>query len=112
MNTATAKQDFFYKDKEGKIYVLDGQHRRMRAEKISNETELILPIAEPKPIQKKEIDLTFVQFAQRKHAAVTYIQSVESRKKNSRIKETLGNIAGAIGIFMMIYGMCIIGAFF
>ena len=64
------------------------------------------------PVQKKEIDLTFVQFAQRKHAAVSYIQSVESRKKNTRIKETIGNIAGAIGIFAMIYGLCIIGAFF
>ena len=63
--------------------------------------------------EAKELDLTFVRFAQRKHAAVTYIKSVKSRKKNhSWIKETLGNIAGAIGIFAMIYGMCIIGAFF
>lgn len=69
-------------------------------------------IVTTEPVQKKEIDLTFVRFAQRKHAAVSYIQSVESRKKNLRIKETLGNIAGAIGIFAMIYGMCIIGAFF
>lgn len=70
-------------------------------------------IVSTEPVQKKELDLTFVQFAQRKHAAMSYIQSVESRKRNhSRIKETIGNIAGAIGIFAMIYGMCIIGAFF
>ena len=70
-------------------------------------------IVSTEPVQKKELDLTFVRFTQRKHAAVSYIKSVESRKRNhSRIKETIGNIAGAIGIFAMIYGMCIIGAFF
>lgn len=85
------------------------------AEKFENNTrDFFVPvIVSTEPVQKKEIDLTFVRFAQRKHAAVSYIQSVESRKRNHlRIKETLGNIAGAIGIFAMIYGMCIIGAFF
>ena len=79
----------------------------------ARENFFVPTIVTTEPVQKKEIDLTFVQFAQRKHAAMSYIQSVESRKRNhSRIKETIGNIAGAIGIFAMIYGMCIIGAFF
>lgn len=84
------------------------------AEKLETRENFFVPvIVSTEPVQKKEIDLTFVRFTQRKHAATTYIQSVESRKRNhSRIKETIGNIAGAIGIFAMIYGMCIIGAFF
>ena len=84
------------------------------AEKLEARENFFVPvIVSTEPVQKKELDLTFVRFAQRKHAATTYIQSVESRKRNhSRIKETIGNIAGAIGIFAMIYGMCIIGAFF
>lgn len=40
----------------------------------------------PVPAQK-EIDLTFVQFAQRKHAATTYINHVAYKKELEKIRK-------------------------
>lgn len=38
-------------------------------------------------VQGKEIDLTFVQFAQRKRAATTYIENVEARRETKEIRK-------------------------
>lgn len=73
------------------------------------------------PAQKKELDLTFVKLVQRRKNALEYIESVEARRESERvrkqektaeIKETLEDIAGAVGIFLMLYGMCIVGSLF
>lgn len=73
------------------------------------------------PEQKEELDLTFVKLVQRRKNALEYIESVEARReaervrkqeKTAEIKETLENVAGAVGIFLMLYGMCIVGSLF
>lgn len=63
----------------------------------------------------KEIDLTFVQFAQRKRAALDYIASVEAKREDkanrkankiakfkSVITDTLGGIFAAALIFVIL----------
>ena len=68
------------------------------------------------PVQStKEIDLTFVQFTQRKRAALDYIASVEARREDkanckankiakfkSVITDTLGGIFAAALIFVIL----------
>lgn len=74
------------------------------------------------PVQAaKEIDLTFVQFAQRKRNALDYIASVERReaakaakKKNlmSSIKSTVCNILCGISLAAGFFGIILIGMIF
>lgn len=68
------------------------------------------------PIQaEKELDLTFVQFAQRKHAATTYIESVAHRKqveaKSRKVK--IGNVVAgllfATGFSLCFFGIALLG---
>ena len=63
------------------------------------------------PIQaEKELDLTFVQFAQRKHAATTYIESVAHRKQveaKSR-KVRIGNVVAGL-LFTVAFSLCFFG---
>lgn len=66
------------------------------------------------PIQAvKEIDLTFVQFAQRKRAATTYIESVAHRKQvESNLKESrkvrIGNVIAGL-LFTVAFSLCFFG---
>lgn len=73
------------------------------------------------PVQGKEIDLTFVQFAQRKRNALDYIASVERReaakaakKKNlmSSIKSAVCNILCGISLAAGFFGAILIGMMF
>lgn len=73
------------------------------------------------PVQGKEIDLTFVQFAQRKRNALDYIASVERReaakaakKKNlmSSIKSAVCNILCGISLAAGFFGVILIGMMF
>lgn len=73
------------------------------------------------PVQGKEIDLTFVQFAQRKRNALDYIASVERRetvkaakKKNlmNTIKSTVCNILCGISLAAGFFGIILIGMIF
>lgn len=71
------------------------------------------------PIQaEKELDLTFVQFAQRKHAATTYRNQVaktrESKTNQKRIsKEKVENVClgllFTVGFTLCFFGIAIIG---
>lgn len=70
------------------------------------------------PVQGKEIDLTFVQFAQRKRNALDYIASVERReaakaakKKNlmNTIKSAVCNILCGISLAAGFFGVILIG---
>ena len=49
------------------------------------EMPFIPRIVSTEPVQKKELDLTFVQFAQRKRNALDYIASVEARREKKEI---------------------------
>lgn len=63
------------------------------ARKIETKERLFVPIivsTNPTPITK-EIDLTFVQFAQRKHAATTYINHVTYKRELERVHKTARN---------------------
>lgn len=73
------------------------------------------------PVQGKEIDLTFVQFAQRKRNALDYIASVERReaakaakKKNlmSSIKSAVCNILCGISLAAGFFGVILVGMIF
>ena len=73
------------------------------------------------PVQQGEIDLTFVQFAQRKRNALDYIASVERResvkaakKKNliSSIKSAVCNILCGISLAAGFFGVILIGMMF
>ena len=73
------------------------------------------------PVQQGEIDLTFVQFAQRKRNALDYIASVERRetvkaakKKNlmNTIKSTVCNILCGISLAAGFFGIILIGMIF
>ena len=62
------------------------------------------------PVQGKEIDLTFVQFAQRKRAATTYIESVAHRKQvEANLKESrkarIGNVVAGL-LFATGFSLC------
>ena len=68
------------------------------------------------PIQaEKEIDLTFVQFAQRKHAATTYIESVAHRKqveaksRKVRIGNVVAGLLFATGFSLCFFGIALLG---
>lgn len=73
------------------------------------------------PVQGKEIDLTFVQFAQRKRNALDYIASVERReadktakRKNlmNTIKSAVCNILCGISLAAGFFGVILIGMMF
>lgn len=73
------------------------------------------------PVQGKEIDLTFVQFAQRKRNALDYIASVERReadktakRKNlmDTIKSAVCNILCGISLAAGLFGVILIGMMF
>lgn len=56
------------------------------APKLETKERLFVPVivsTNPTPVTK-EIDLTFVQFAQRKHAAATYINQVTRKRELKR----------------------------
>ena len=58
------------------------------AEVLTERKEFFVPrIISTTPVQGKEIDLTFVQFAQRKRAATTYIENVEARRETKEIRK-------------------------
>lgn len=68
------------------------------------------------PIQaEKELDLTFVQFAQRKHAATTYIESVAHRKqveaksRKVRIGNVVAGLLFATGFSLCFFGIALLG---
>lgn len=65
------------------------------------------------PVQGKEIDLTFVQFAQRKHAATTYIDQVakarEAKANQRKInKEKAENVCLGL-LFAVAFSLCFFG---
>ena len=85
------------------------------ARKIETKERLFVPvIVSTKPTTvTKEIDLTFVQFAQRKHAATTYIESVAHRKQvEANLKESrkvrIGNIIAGL-LFTVAFSLCFFG---
>ena len=66
----------------------------------------------------KEIDLTFVQFAQRKRAALDYIASVEAKREDkanrktnkiAKIKYAITNILGGLCTGALIFVILLIG---
>lgn len=58
------------------------------AEKLEKREMPFIPrIVSTEPVQKKELDLTFVQFAQRKRNALDYIASVEARREKKEIRK-------------------------
>ena len=85
------------------------------ARKIETKEHLFVPvivITKPTPVTK-EIDLTFVQFAQRKHAATTYIESVAHRKQvEANLKESrkarIGNVVAGL-LFTVAFSLCFFG---
>lgn len=84
------------------------------AKKLETRENFFVPvIVNTAPVKRKELDLTFVRMVQRKRNALDYIAKVEARnKKKSSAKEIIGNIAGTLGLFGMIYGLYMIGMFF
>ena len=65
----------------------------------------------------KEIDLTFVRFAQRKKAANDYIQNVTrtkeiKKRKLHRILNTIGEFLSVISLFASLYMIYIVMALF
>ena len=61
------------------------------APKLETKERLFVPVivsTNPTPVTK-EIDLTFVQFAQRKHAATTYINHVEHIRKFEKVRKRI-----------------------
>lgn len=82
------------------------------AKKLETKERLFVPvIVSIKPVQAvKEIDLTFVRFAQRKHAATTYIESVAHRKQvEANLKESrkvrIGNVIAGL-LFTVAFSLC------
>ena len=84
------------------------------AKKLETRENFFVPIiVSTTPVKRKELDLTFVHMVQRKRNALDYIAKVEAKnRKKSSVKETIGNIAGTLGLFGMIYGLYMIGMFF
>ena len=82
------------------------------ARNIESKERLFVPVivsTNPTPITK-EIDLTFVQFAQRKRAATTYIESVAHRKQvEANLKESrkarIGNVVAGL-LFATGFSLC------
>ena len=82
------------------------------ARKIETKERLFVPViisTKPTPATK-EIDLTFVQFAQRKRAATTYIESVAHRKQvEANLKESrkarIGNVVAGL-LFTVAFSLC------
>ena len=90
------------------LKVITPEKRKFNVPTITNTT----------PVQGKEIDLTFVQFAQRKRNALDYIASVERReaakaakKKNlmNTIKSAVCNILCGISLAAGFFGVILIG---
>lgn len=85
------------------------------AKKLETKERLFVPvIVSTKPVQAvKEIDLTFVQFAQRKHAATKYIESVAHRKQvEANLKESrkvrIENVIAGL-LFTVAFSLCFFG---
>ena len=85
------------------------------ARKIETKERLFVPVivsTNPTPTTK-ELDLTFVQFAQRKHAATKYIENVAHKKqveanfKESR-KVRIGNVTAGL-LFTVAFSLCFFG---
>lgn len=89
---------------------------------VTTKKEFNVPtITNTTPVQQGEIDLTFVQFAQRKRNALDYIASVERReaakaakKKNlmSSIKSAVCNILCGISLAAGFFGVILVGMIF
>ena len=85
------------------------------ARKIETKERLVVPVivnTKPTPVTK-EIDLTFVQFAQRKHAATKYIESVAHKKQvEANLKESrkvrIGNVIAGL-LFTVAFSLCFFG---
>ena len=85
------------------------------ARKIETKERLFVPVivsTNPTPTTK-ELDLTFVQFAQRKHAATKYIENVAHRKQvEANIKESrkvrIGNVIVGL-LFTVAFSLCFFG---
>lgn len=85
------------------------------ARKMETKEHLFVPVivsTNPTPVTK-EIDLTFVQFAQRKHAATKYIESVAHRKQvEANLKESckvkIGNVIAGL-LFTVAFSLCFFG---
>ena len=78
-------------------------------------------IVTTKPAEQKEIDLTFVQFAQRKHAATTYINKVAkarvakaNQKKISKkkVENVCLGLLFTVGFSLCFFGIAVIGMVF
>ena len=93
------------------------------ARKIETKERLFVPIivsTNPTPTTK-EIDLTFVQFAQRKHAATTYINQV-ARKREIKLarkenhKDKILDIISWVGVSAVLsiafFGIGLLGIMF
>lgn len=82
------------------------------ARKIETKERLFVPViisTKPTPVTK-EIDLTFVRFAQRKRAATTYIESVAHKKQvEANLKESrkvrIGNVIAGL-LFTVAFSLC------
>ena len=93
------------------------------AKKLETKERLFVPvIVSTKPVQAvKEIDLTFVQFAQRKHAATTYINQV-ARKREIKLahkenhKDKILDIISWVGVSAVLliafFGIGLLGIMF
>lgn len=90
-------------------------------EENTRENFFVPRIVSTEPVQGKEIDLTFVQFAQRKRAATTYIENVEARReakeirKRNRInkaKNFVSEILCGVVMFAGFCGIVLIGTIF
>lgn len=93
------------------------------AKKLETKERLFVPVivsTNPEPITK-EIDLTFVQFAQRKHAATTYINQV-ARKREIKLarkenrKDKILDVISWVGVSAVLsiafFGIGLLGIMF
>lgn len=90
-------------------------------EENTRENFFVPRIVSTEPVQGKEIDLTFVQFAQRKRAATTYIENVEARReakeirkrnKFHKVKNITSEILCGVVMFAGFCGIVLIGTIF
>lgn len=72
-------------------------------------------ITSTEPVEGKEIDLTFVRFAQRKKNATEYIASVDRRRRKKEfrkeyikgiIRDVIGGFVMALTIFAILFIGC------
>ena len=83
------------------------------AEVLTERKEFFVPrIISTTPVQGKEIDLTFVQFAQRKRNALDYIESVAQKReakadrKRNRINKAKNFVSEILCGIVMFAGFC------